>query len=127
MDGAHVEPTTTGSGEAQSIPASGGTLMFSNHLSSQHYRPTDDPTRDWSLRGCSVADRRTQQRILRSILHLQRGGITALGVQCGSERFVIVDYDAAADKGQAKKVVLSVHPHAKTFAGHKQQMRSVSS
>ena len=98
--------------------------MFSNHPSAPNYRPIDDPIRHWSLYVFSVAGSRAQQQILRSITHLQRDGVTALGTRRGSEYFVIVDYDTAGDRSQAKQVVLSIDPHATiSFAGRKHQIR----
>jgi hypothetical protein len=118
-DGAHVEPTTAGFGEAQGIPASGGTLMFSDHPSSPGYQPIGT----WSLFVFLVSGHSAQQGILRSILDLGRDGVTALGTRRGSEHFVIVDYSTDTDRAHAKRVVLAIDPGATiTFSGRKHEL-----
>lgn len=82
-----------------------------------------DPTRGWSLDVFQLADRKTQQRILRALRDLERNGVTGLGTHRGSEHFVIVDYATDADKAHAKRVVLSIDPGATlTFSGRKRQI-----
>lgn len=86
-----------------------------------------EPTPVWSLCIFRVADRASQQSVLRALHGLDREGVTALGAHRGSEHFVIVDVQSVRDKASARHVVSTRDPGAiVTFSGRKRQvLRSV--
>lgn len=68
----------------------------------------------WALSVFRVEDHVAQQRVLRALRRLGRADLTAMGTRRGSESFVVIDWDSAADGFPPVEVVLTADRRATT-------------